>query len=206
VPLSEFMPSDNTTNDDKCVFLAVGRMTEKKRPDLTLRAFAKCLQSKPDCRLRMIGDGPMMKSVHSLAKELGVEERVEFLGVQSTRVVRQEMHNADVFVQHSVTAENGDKEGWPVAIAEACASALPVVATRHAGIIDQIQNGDSGFLVDEHDYSTMGQRMIQLASDGPLRRSMGVRAREHIKKTDVQNQIRLLGDYLKEIADQQMST
>ena len=65
--------------------------------------------------------------------------------------VMYEMRKSDVFVQHSVTAKNGDQEGAPVAISEAMALGLPVISTKHSGIPCMIKNETTGFLVREHD-------------------------------------------------------
>jgi glycosyltransferase involved in cell wall biosynthesis len=90
------------------------------------------------------------------------------------------MQSAAVFVQHSVVAPDNDHEGTPVAILEAGASGLPVVATRHAGIPDVVKEGETGYLVDEGDTDAMARYMIQLAKNPDLARRLGAAAREHI--------------------------
>jgi glycosyltransferase involved in cell wall biosynthesis len=160
-----------------CRFVSVGRLVDKKSPLPTLRAFAHCLAQVPGCQLRIVGDGPLLEAARRTAEELGVAGQVTFLGCQAREVVAEELVGASVFVQHSVTSASGDMEGWPVAIAEAMAAGLPVVATRHAGIPDQVTEGDSGFLVAEHDWQTMGERMVRLARDPDLRLPMGIRSR-----------------------------
>jgi glycosyltransferase involved in cell wall biosynthesis len=85
-------------------------------------------------------------------------------------------------VQHSVTTpENGDREGKPVAVMEAMASGLPVVATRHSGIAELIDHGVTGFLVDEHDIEAMAEAMIRLAGDDALVRDLGRAASAHVR-------------------------
>ena len=87
------------------------------------------------------------------------------------------MSHARVFVQHSVTTpEYGDMEGKPVAIMEAMASGLPVVATRHSGISELIEDGVTGLLVAEYDVAAMAAGMIRLAQDDNLVHQMGERA------------------------------
>jgi colanic acid/amylovoran biosynthesis glycosyltransferase len=78
-----------------------------------------------------------------------------------------------------MTASDGDSEGTPVAILEACASGVPVVATRHAGIVDVIDDGHSGFLVDEGDVGAMTDRLVYLAQHprDALRLGRSARAR-----------------------------
>jgi glycosyltransferase involved in cell wall biosynthesis len=161
----------------RCRFLAVGRLVAKKGPLATLRAFARCHARVPGCQLTLIGDGPLAGAARRLCADLGLGEHVRFLGSQPREVVAAELAAASVFVQHSVTAASGDREGWPVSIAEAMAAGLPVVATRHAGILEQVAEGQSGFLVDEHAWESMGDHMAILASDPALRTRMGAHAR-----------------------------
>jgi glycosyltransferase involved in cell wall biosynthesis len=81
---------------------------------------------------------------------------------------------------HSVEAADGDSEGTPVALLEASASGLPVVATRHAGITDVVIDGETGSLVDEGDVDMMAAHMIELARNPGLAARMGVRGRLHV--------------------------
>jgi len=75
---------------------------------------------------------------------------------------------------------DGNAEGTPVSILEAGASGLAVVATRHMGIADVVNDGDTGFLVDEGDVNAMGEHLITLCDDAALAGAMGGRARAHI--------------------------
>ena len=162
------------------VFLAVGRFVEKKAPQLTILAFARVHQRNPDARLRMVGDGPLLDACRDLARGLGVASAVTFLEAQPHRVIQEEMRNARAFVQHSIEAPSGDSEGMPVAILEAGASGLPVVATRHAGIPDAVIEGKTGFLVDEHDAAGMADAMLRLLDAPALAAQLGQAAREHV--------------------------
>jgi colanic acid/amylovoran biosynthesis glycosyltransferase len=107
------------------ILLAVGRFVEKKGPQLTLAAFAQAQQVVPEARLRMIGEGPLLDECRALVNELKIAGAVDFLGAQDHSIVQNEMQLARAFVQHSVQASNGDCEGTPVGILEACASGLP---------------------------------------------------------------------------------
>jgi colanic acid/amylovoran biosynthesis glycosyltransferase len=162
------------------VFVAVGRFVEKKGPQLTLSAFAEVHRANPDARLRMVGGGPLLDECRELAVKLGIADVVRFLGVQKPAVIQEEMRSARCFVQHSVEAANGDCEGTPVSILEAGASGLPVVATRHAGIPDAVIEGETGFLVAEHDVAGMANQMLQIAQSPQLAAEMGNRARQRI--------------------------
>jgi len=162
-------------------FIAVGRFTAKKSPDLTLRAFAEVRRVHPAVVLRMIGDGPLLEQCRRLADDLGIGDAVTFLGAQPPSVVREEMRQARCFVQHSVEAASGDSEGTPVAVIEAGATGLPVISTRHAGIPDVVIEGATGFLVEEHNVEGMAQCMLRVARDPGLAGQLGRAARLHVE-------------------------
>lgn len=198
-PVTE-IPLAHDVGKSPCRFIMVGRLVEKKRPDLSVKAFAKCAVQCPGVELTVIGDGPKLAECEQLARSLGVSENIHWLGVQSNEFVRDALSRSSVFLQHSVTAVNGNKEGWPVSIAEAAAAGLPVVSTRHAGILDQIEEAVSGYLVDEGDWESMADHMISLAQKPDERMRMGGAARQGILRFDVSNQIAQLEDVLLCIA------
>ena len=164
------------------VLLAVGRFAETKAPYLTLLAFWEVARDCPNARLRMIGGGPLMPFCRQLVQQMRLEHAVTLLGVQSHEVVRAEMKAARGFVQHSVTAADGDEEGTPCSIMEAGASGLPVVATRNAGIPDVVVDGETGFLIDEHDVHAMAARMKQLIEDPALADRLGAAAQYRVRE------------------------
>lgn len=162
-------------------FLAVGRFCEKKAPYLTLRAFAQVLEAFPRATLRMIGDGPLLDTCRKETQALGIGESVTFLGAQDHHVVMEEMRCARAFVQHSVEAPDGDCEGTPVAILEASASGLPVVATKHGGIPDVVLHEQTGLLVNECDVPGMATQMLRLVQQPELAASLGRAGRQRVQ-------------------------
>jgi colanic acid/amylovoran biosynthesis glycosyltransferase len=163
------------------VVLTVGRFVEKKGPQLSLAAFARVLQLYPEARLRMIGDGPLLKACRKLSHNLAINHAVTFLGSQPHRLIAEEMRRARLFAQHSIEAPSGDSEGTPVSILEAGASGLPVVSTYHGGIPDVVINNETGLLVQERDVAGMAHQMLRLLRDPALAAVMGRAARERIQ-------------------------
>lgn len=171
------------SNPSKCapVFLTTGRFVDKKAPHLVILSFQKVLERVPDARLIMVGNGPLMDSAMSMVKALGIEKSIELPGPKPHQEVAELMRNVRAFVQHSVTAHSGDSEGTPVAVMEAGGSGLPVVATRHAGIPDVVEDGVTGFLVDEGDINGMAEKIILLAQDPALAARMGEAAQKKVR-------------------------
>ena len=120
-------------------------------------------------------------------------------GHQQNEEVQKLMREVDLFLQHSMSdPETGDEGGLPVAVLEAMANSLRVVSIRHAGIPEAVQDGTSGYLVDEGDSLGMGECLLALVRDPDLRWRMGEagwrRAKEHFsweeERTDL---LRILG-------------
>jgi glycosyltransferase involved in cell wall biosynthesis len=163
------------------LFLALGRFVEKKGSLFTVKAFSRVLAGEPDARLVMLGDGPQRGECVALAQSLDIDRHVKFPGSVNHSDVMEWMRQARCFVQHSMRASDGDSEGTPVAVLEASSCGLPVVSTRHGGIVDAVVEGQSGFLVDEGDVDAMADRMLRLARDPELAATMGVAGRSHMK-------------------------
>ncbi|MCL6525021.1 MAG: glycosyltransferase [Thermoflavifilum sp.] len=172
----------STSSTTASLFLAVGRFTAKKAPHLTIKAFHRVLPHVPASKLIMVGNGELFDQCKLLARELKINDHIVFTGALSHDDIVKLMQQAHIFVQHSVTAPDGDKEGTPVAILEAAASGLPVVSTFHAGISEAVVHGQTGFLVQEGDVESMAKYMIQLAQDQVLRTHMGMAARKHMEQ------------------------
>jgi len=164
----------------KPCFVAVGRFVPKKAPGNTIRAFAKVAARYPEANLIMVGAGELLNECKELCKTLGLEKQVSFSGICSIEQIQNTFENALAFVQHSVIAADGDSEGTPVAILEAQAAALPVVATLHGGIPEVVLNNETGILVEEGDITGMAEAMIRLLSEEGLAKAMGKKGREHI--------------------------
>ncbi len=86
------------------------------------------------------------------------------------------------FVQHSITAPNGDMEGTPVSIMEASSSGLPIISTKHGGIKELVVHNKTGFLVDEKDEEGMAAYMLKICDDLELAKSMGAEGRKYIEQ------------------------
>jgi glycosyltransferase involved in cell wall biosynthesis len=160
--------------------VAVGRLVEKKAPHLTLQAFARARDRVPDAHLDMIGDGDLRSRCKQLVRDLALTNAVTMHGVQSPHEIANSLAKASLFVQHSVTAANGDTEGLPLTILEAMAAGLPVVSTRHSGIPEAVVDGETGILVDEHDVDGMATALADLLSDEARAAAMGWAGRERV--------------------------
>ena len=162
-------------------FLVVGRLVEKKAPHLTIASFANVWRQRPDARLRIVGDGPLMGVCVDLVAGLGMREAVTFLGTQPPGQVQSELRRARGFLQHSVEALDGDREGTPVAVVEASSTGLPVVATRHGGIPDVVVDHETGYLVAERDLTSMSEAILRLIDHPDVANQLGAHGRLRVQ-------------------------
>ncbi|MBC7914682.1 MAG: glycosyltransferase [Pyrinomonadaceae bacterium] len=179
VDLGQFCPVDLSQSSPH--FLSVGRFVEKKSPSSVILAFEKVFEKQPEARLYMVGDGPLFNESVQLVSANGLTDKVIFTGVLPAKKIKDIMEGKRAFVQHSVTPENGDKEGTPNTILEASAAGLPVVSTKHAGIKEAVIHNETGYLVEEFDIERMASYMLKLADNVDLAQQLGKNGTEHIQ-------------------------
>ena len=190
IDLKKFMKEKDTEHDD-FTFLQVSSLNQKKGHEYTLEAFAKflSLQKSKKYKLILTGDGNRKKILMDLVKKLEIEDHVDFIGFVSPEEAKVLLQNADVFVHHSITPDDGDEEGIPNALIEAMAMELPVLSTYHAGIPELVNDGVNGYLVKEKDVDAYASRMSDIVSWGKLKINREVVAEEfeigkHIAKLE----------------------
>jgi glycosyltransferase involved in cell wall biosynthesis len=163
------------------VLVSVGRFVEKKGPLTTLEAFRSAHARFPAARLWMAGEGPLLQECRDMVSRYGMQASVFFPGVLRHDMVSAILQRGRAFVQHSVQASSGETEGTPVAILEAAAAGLPIIATRHAGIPEAVLDGVSGLLVDEGDVDAMADAMCRMLESPSLARQLGEAGRLHMR-------------------------
>ena len=162
-------------------FISIGRFVEKKAPNLLILAFSKVVAKYPNYVLKMAGDGVLLNDCKNLVTQLGIKNNIQFLGVVTPEEYRSELQNSLAFVQHSITADNGDMEGTPLAVLEASAAGVPVVSTYHAGIPDVIIHEQTGLLCEEKDVQKMAENIIELIENKELAICLGKNGKARIK-------------------------
>jgi len=154
------------------IIIAIGRLSPEKGLDILLSAFARQFGSDRGVRLILVGDGPEMATLMSLTSRLEIAEQVVFAGF--TADVARYYAAADLFVMSSHT------EGFPMALLEAMAWGLPVLATAVGGIPDIVHDGEDGCLVPPGDEERLAAVMGYLLNNRELAESMGLLARQII--------------------------
>jgi glycosyltransferase involved in cell wall biosynthesis len=165
VDTEKFRPGGTPMAQRAHRILFVGRLVEKKGAANLIDAFSAVRQSLPQSELVIIGDGPLRTSLEEQASALNLP--VTFLGAISSDEVRKQMDEARILCLPSVTAENGDAEGFGLVLLEAQACGLPVVTSARGGAHEGIQDGITGFAVAESDPDALAGRLAELLADLP---------------------------------------
>lgn len=184
IDLSRCVPKTTYESGETVKILHVGRFDIPKNHAGLLEAFRLLRQSHPECRLRLVGDGDLRADMEALAREKGIDDVVEFCGMQSN--VYPYLHEADIFTLPSIY------EGNPMTIIEAMGTGLPIVASRVGGIPDMISDGESGLLVEPEPQSIC-DGLARMAEDSALRRRLGENAKAQSQRFSAEQMAK---DYL----------
>lgn len=149
--------------------LGVGRLIEKKGFDVLVRAVAQLRDRGIAARATLIGDGEELERLSALAGELGLRERVAFLGARTQEEVRAFLRRATVMCLPCQVGLDGNRDALPTVLLEALASGLPVVSTPVTGIPEIVDHGRAGLLVPESDPRATAQALADLLTNASHR-------------------------------------
>lgn len=156
------------------VYGCVARMVSQKNHVLLLTAFAEMRRrTKSDCKLVLIGDGPMRAELRELAHRLGPEAGIVFAGFCEDM--------PPVMCALDVLCLTSRYEGFGLVLIEAMAAAKPIVATNVSSIPEIVTDGETGCLVRENDVGALGSALEKMLW-APLRRSMGEAGRRSVAR------------------------
>lgn len=176
IDVNYFTPSAGGGAPDRPVrILSVGRLEWKKGYEYALQA-ARILDERGiPFEYQVIGDGRYREPLAFTRHELGLADRVTFLGARPHEDVVAAMNWADIFLHASVS------EGFCNAVLEAQAMRLPVVASDADGLPENVADGHTGYIVPRRDPAALAEKLAALAADGDLRREMGAAGRARVE-------------------------
>jgi glycosyltransferase involved in cell wall biosynthesis len=151
----------------------VGRLSAEKDVGTLIQAAASIIQSEPDFRLVIAGDGDCLPELRQLAADLGLTKHVQFLG---------EVHDIPgLLARSSFLVLPSLTEGISLTLLEAMARGLPVVATRVGGNPEVVVDSETGYLVPPKQPDKLAERMLNLLRRPDQAQTMGLRARRRVE-------------------------
>ncbi|WP_447964776.1 glycosyltransferase [Nitrospira sp. Ecomares 2.1] len=179
--------------------ITIARLVEKKGIAYAIHAIETLVKSGKFIQYFIIGDGELRGDLERLIGEKDLTKYVQFLGWKSHEEVIRLLQGSHILMAPSVTARDGDQEGIPNAIKEAMALGLPVIGTQHSGIPEIVENGVSGFLVQERNAEALADRLSFLIDNSEKWADMGRAGRVRVE-TDYD--VKILNDRLEELYGQ----
>jgi glycosyltransferase involved in cell wall biosynthesis len=167
-------------SQSEIILVALGRFVQKKGFANLLSAMPGVLNGCPQARLMLGGDGALKDELASLAKQLGISERVSFTGQIPWNQVPTFLARADIFVLPSVRDRRGNVDGLPTVLLEAMSSGLAVVASDIGGVSLVIKNGYNGLLIPPGDIEALAKAILDLACNEERRQAIGQAARQSV--------------------------
>jgi glycosyltransferase involved in cell wall biosynthesis len=200
VPLHEFpFIRRDAAVDGRWRFMQACRLIPKKGVATSLCAFAIFQKEFPNAELIIAGKGPLQAHLEELAEELGILRKVHFTGFLSQKELLNLYSSSHCFLHPSETPPDQNQEGIPNSILEAMSTGLPVLATRHGGIPEAVEEGRSGMLVEERDFEALASAMKNLVRSPFAFREMGALASESVAANfEQREQIRQLESHYDE--------
>lgn len=175
--------------EDKIILMSVGELTKRKNHIVVIEALA-CLKEY-DILYVICGDGPLKAQLRAKAEELGVRDRLKLLGFRKDIA---ELHKAaDIFVFPSL------QEGLPVAVMEAMASGLPLVASKIRGNEDLISNNQGGYLIKPRDSEQIAKAIERMILNPKKREKMEKHNFEIIKNYGQKTVLQKMNEFFDEI-------
>jgi glycosyltransferase involved in cell wall biosynthesis len=165
---------DITANRDRPLrIITIGRLIEFKGFHHLLAACARLRARGIPFELCIIGEGPWRGQLEQQAADLGIDDAVEFAGVQSGDTVKLRLADSDVFALACIVDEKGASDILPTVIMEAMTCGLPVVSTQLVGVPEMVAHEETGILVEPGDEDALAQALEKLSQDRELAARLG---------------------------------
>jgi phosphatidylinositol alpha-1,6-mannosyltransferase len=161
--------------------LTVARLEPYKGVDMALRAVAQCRKDGHDVSYLIVGNGKKRKEYQKLAGELSIADHVRFVGNVPEADLPAVFNLASAYIGVSRRADGSRVEGFGVALAEASACGLPVIAGQSGGLAEAVHDGETGLVVNPDDPDAVATALKRLLGDQLLARRLGQAGRKAIE-------------------------
>ncbi len=170
-------------DEDEKIVMHISNFRPVKRVTDVVRVFNKIVE-RVNAILVMVGDGPELMSAVRVAKQLGIHDRIKYLG--TAEHIETIMPCADLIIQPS------EQESFGLVPLEAMSCEVPVIGTNSGGVVEVVEHGVTGYLAEVGDIDTMARYAIEILTNQSLAKEMGrqgaIRARAKFAKNDIVDQ------------------
>lgn len=180
-PLPSDTPSSRDGSGDPVRILSVGRAVEKKGYDDLLHGLS-ALPDTLNWHFTHIGGGELSETLKAMADELGLSDRISWMGAQPREEVIKACLASDLFTLPSKLAKSGDRDGLPNVLMEAQSMGLCCLSTDVSAIPELIVDGETGRLVPPADRSALARALAELIASPESRDRLGRAASKHVRK------------------------
>ena len=180
VDLTAFTPRPPREHGSPFTVSCIAGLREKKGQIHLVDAIGILRSEGLDVRCLLVGDGELRGIIEARVAELGLQDLVILMGHRSRAQVSDTLKASDTMVLPSVTTDDGDMEGIPVALMEALATAVPVVASSLSGIPELVEDGRTGLLVPERDAAAIAAAIRRIHDDREGAARMAEAGRERV--------------------------
>jgi len=197
-----FRPAKNKTEKEKLkkklgiagkALVYMGRVSYEKSIDVAIRAFALALKKEKDIKLLIAGDGPERLALEKLAEDLGIKNKIDFLGFKRGKDLLEVLQAGDIFVTASKS------ENMPLSVLEAMAAGLPVIGVDSLGVPEIVKDGKNGFIVPPDDHEALADKIVEFMKDDKLIKEFALASRELALGYSEERTAKLLEDAYKKI-------
>lgn len=192
IDVDKYCPSEAVRRDDN-LLLYVGRLKKYKRIDCIFEAMSALDGEGRAVTLAVVGTGDDLPRLKKRAVELGIADRVSFVGFVDEAQKIDYLRRAAIFVNPS------EKEGWGITNIEASACATPVVANNAPGLRDSVVDEETGLLYRENDVVSLTESIKRLLDDVEFRKRVGARGRLWAEKFSWDVSAERVGEWLRKI-------
>jgi phosphatidylinositol alpha-1,6-mannosyltransferase len=166
---------------DAPVILTVARVVPHKGQDMGIRAVASLRRDFPELRYIIVGVGPDEERLRALAKELGVQDRIGFVGAMRDDELPEAYATSTIYLGASRVESDIDAEGFGISFVEAAASGIPSVAGDSGGVRSAVRDGETGIVVPATDSDAVTDAIRSLLVNPDRRNQMGAAGRRAVE-------------------------
>ena len=166
---------------DAPIMLTVARLVPHKGQDMGIRALAMLSRDFPQLRYIMVGEGHDELRLRELARELGVSDKVGFVGAMRDDELPEAYATSTIYLGASRVDREINVEGFGISFLEAGASGVPSIAGDSGGVRSAVRDGETGIVVPPTDVDAIADAIRSLLVNAERRRQMGRAARHAVE-------------------------